>query len=112
MKDIVAGVAGSEKDRARIRELVESWDRIDDDPPAALAPGDYRRTPAINWRVDMLATWMALHAYKQYIELYEPYYRTSGAGIIIPDRAREMVILGMAMNVIVLKKALTEYGTQ
>jgi hypothetical protein len=112
MKDIVNGVEASKSDRARIRELVASWDRIDDDPPAGLAPDDYRRTPAINWSIDNLTTWMALHAYRQYVGLYEPYYRTSLEGTIFPGNAREMVILGMAMNVIVLKKALMEYGTQ
>ena len=112
LKDVVDGVLSSEADRARIKELVKSWDRIDDDPPQGLAPDDFRRTPAINWSIEMLATWMALHAYRQYIELYEPYYRTSGAGLIIPEKAREMVILGTAMNVLVLKKALTEYDAQ
>mgnify|MGYP001283882097 CR=1 FL=1 len=112
MKEIVAGVARSESDRARIRELVESWDRIDDNPPGNLAPDDYRMKPATNWSIQNLTTWMALHACKQYIELYEPYYRNSRAGIIIPEKARELVILGTAMNVIVLKKALTEYGAQ
>ena len=111
-KDIVRDVASSESDRAQIRKLVESWDRIDDDPPDGLAPDDYRRKPAINWSIENLTTWMALHAYRQYIELYEPYYRTSRAGIIIPEKARELIILGTAMNVLVLKKALTEYSPQ
>jgi hypothetical protein len=109
MKDIVLAVVASDTDRDWIRELVASWDRIDDDPPESLAPDDYNRTPAINWRIDMLATWMALHAYRQYIENYEPYYRDNHKAVVFPDKARELVILGTAMNVLVLKKAFTEY---
>lgn len=112
MKDIVLDVFGSESDKDRIRKIVESWDRIDDNAPESLAPHDYDKTPAINWSIDNLTTWLALHAYQQYIKDYEPYFQANRTGIIFPEKARELVILGTAMNVIVLKKALTEYSAR
>jgi len=112
MKDIVLDVIGSKSDKDRIMKIVESWDRIDNNAPDSLAPDDYDKTPAINWSIENLTTWMALHAYRQYIKDYEPYFLTNRTGIIFPEKARELVILGTAMNVIVLKKALTEYSAQ
>jgi hypothetical protein len=112
MKEIVLDVIGSKSDKDRIRKIVESWDRIDNNAPESLAPDDYEKTPAINWSIENLTTWMALHAYRQYIKDYEPYFLTNRTGIIFPEKARELIILGTAMNVIVLKKALTEYYAQ
>ncbi|UCF06131.1 MAG: hypothetical protein JSV33_03640 [bacterium] len=109
MTDIVLAVVDSNSDRDEIKKIVESWDRIDGDVPDGLAPGDYTKTPAINWSVEDLVTWMALHAYRQYIEDYEPHYRSNRSHVIFFDKARELIILGTAMNVIVLKKALSEY---
>ncbi|HSG28055.1 MAG TPA: hypothetical protein VLA34_06205, partial [Candidatus Krumholzibacterium sp.] len=108
MKDIVLGVVSSGPDRERIKELVESWDRIDPDVPDGLAPGDYTRTPAINWRVDDLLTWVALHSYRQYIEDYEPYFMANRSHVIFEDKAKELVILCTAMDVLMLKKAGSE----
>jgi hypothetical protein len=107
--DIVLGVVGSVSDRIEIKRIVENWDRMADDVPENLAPGDYAKTPAANWRIDNLVTWMALNAYRQYTEDYEPYYKSHREHIILNDKARELIILGTAMNVIVLKKALSEY---
>jgi hypothetical protein len=109
LEDIVLGVVSSVSDKAEIKKIVEAWDRIDVDVPEGLAPGDHSKTPAINWSVEDLATWVALNAYQQYMGDYEPYYRSKGRHIILNDKARELIILGTAMNVIVLKKALSEY---
>ena len=109
MKDIVQVVIGSESDRKEIRKLVDSWDRIDSDLPEGLEPGDYTWTPAINWNIQDLLTWVALNSYRQYIEDYEPYYKSNRSHVVFDDKARELVILCIAMDVLVLKKALSEY---
>ena len=45
----------------------------------------------------------------QYIEDYEPYYRSNRSAVIFYDKAKEMIMLCTAMNVLMLKKALSEY---
>lgn len=105
----VSDVVGSASDRSEIESLVRIWDRVDGDPPESLAPGDYERTPAINWSIENLVTWVALHAYRQYMQYYEPYYRSNGKHVIFDDRARESIVLATAMKVLVLKKALSAH---
>lgn len=106
--DNVLTVINSAADEIEIRALFSSWDRMDSDVPESLAPEDYIIKPAINWSVENLVTWVALNAYQQYINEYEPYYRFKGDKIIYHDRAKELVRLATAMKVLVLKKALSE----
>ena len=105
--DNVLKIVNSASDRSEIKKIVKSWDRIDDDVPEGLAPMDYVKKPALNWSIENLVTWMALVSYQQYINDYEPYYRSEGGHIVFDDKARELIILATAMKVLVLKKALS-----
>jgi hypothetical protein len=106
--DDVLTVINSAAEKIEIKALISSWDRMDHDIPESLAPKDYMKTPAINWSVENLVTWLALNAYRQYKNDYEPYYRSKGDKIIYHDKAKELIRLATAMKVLVLKKALSE----
>jgi hypothetical protein len=81
--------------------LVESWNRVDPDPPTHLEVSDWSKTPAINWRIDQLVTWVALNAYRE----YESTYGNFGGGYSFNEpSARELTKLATAMSTLVLLK--------
>lgn len=106
--DDVLAVINSASDKSEIKAIIISWDRIDSDSLESLAPGDYMKTPGINWSIENLVTWVALNAYRQYKNDYEPYYRSKGNEVIYHDKAQELIKLAAAMTVLVSKKALSE----
>ena len=116
-----------------VRDLVEQWSRIDSSPPAFLSyPEDLEKVPAQNWRIDQLVTWLALHAYQAYDQVYQHYKPTRPIPTPIPpppvrpgpsrppglgpvfarywfdgNSARNLTQLAIAMSVLVLRKALS-----
>jgi hypothetical protein len=96
--------------------LFNIWCQTDSDPPGSLHQGDENRTPALNWRIDHLVTWMALHAYRVYSDTFR-HFRAFG-GDIIPScldmfrRSEEeiwqLVTRATAMSALVLEKAQRE----
>ena len=52
--------------RNEVRDLVNQWNRVDTSPPQILRQDGWDLTPAINWRIDYLVTWVALNAYYAY----------------------------------------------
>lgn len=87
--------------RREVKSLVQSWDVIDPAPPAAGSYHDYGfylgRNPAINWSVDQLVTWMAVHAYNA----------MPNGGIYNSTVARDLSKKALALSVLVLKKAIS-----
>jgi hypothetical protein len=59
----------------KVEELVNKWCKNDPSPPPPhtfLSMEDgLNRTPAINWPIDQLVTWVALNAYKEYRDTYK-----------------------------------------
>jgi hypothetical protein len=87
-----------------VRALVEQWSWVDYLPPDHLNYNDWNRVPAQNWSIDQLVTWLALNAYKAYDQDYHHFkegYRFNEAS------ARNLTQQAIAMNVLVLRKALS-----
>lgn len=88
--------SGKAKFQKDVFALVDLWNQDDPRPPLSLAPADRDRTPARNWRTDMLATWLALHAYHAYERYYFQTYRINYASV------RELCLYAVAMSLLVL----------
>jgi hypothetical protein len=82
-----------------VKQFVRAWDREDPDPP--LTNTYYERsyflnhTPALNWPIDQLVTWMAVQAWNA---MHPP-------GEFAEDIALPLTQKAVAMSVLVLKKA-------
>jgi hypothetical protein len=85
-----------------VRSLVTLWDRVDPTPPTTLGRDDWRRTPGINWTVDQLVTWVALHSFREYDRTYHHF---RGGYRFVADSARDLTRTAMAVCVLVLRKA-------
>lgn len=85
-----------------VKALASEWCSIDTNPPKRLYAEDWQKKPCINWRVDFLVTWVALHAYHAYSQVYGHF--KSGFGFDI-NNARYLVKLAAAMSTLILKKA-------
>lgn len=85
-----------------VGSLVAAWENERSPSPASLKPGDWTKTPSIDWQIDQLVTWVALNAYEA--------YRTSQGGFKDPYRlnessAKRLATIATAMSVLVLQKA-------
>jgi hypothetical protein len=54
-----------------VKSLLYQWNKVDEEPPNSLDVDDYVKTPHRNWPIDMLVTWMALHAHRAYSAIYQ-----------------------------------------
>ncbi len=82
------------------------WNRIDTDVSEKITIDDMSKTPAINWRIDHLITWLALHAYDAYDSIYN---RFSYGFTANEDNMKHLIDLAGAMSLLVLKKASGEF---
>jgi len=82
-------------------ELFHKFGGHDDEPPTSLEREDHVKTPCINWRIDMLATWLALNSHREFNAIY----RTM-KGDIEPDleSMRELLAKAVAMSMVVMVK--------
>lgn len=88
--------------QADVSTQFDAWYRNDAFPPTALASGDWQRTPAQNWPIEMLVTWMALNAYRAYDRVYGHFragYRFDAAS------ARDLTSKAIALTLLVLGRA-------
>ncbi|MEW6573782.1 MAG: stalk domain-containing protein [Bacillota bacterium] len=96
-----------------VKQLVNQWSRIDPScsasgcPVPALRQSDWNKTPAINWRVDQLVTWMALNAYHAYDATYNHF---RGGFRFDAANAKELTKKALAISALVLKKAAADTG--
>lgn len=93
--------------RDTVASLLGMWDREDPDPPTSIRVGDERLIPAENWEIDQLVTWVALHAYANYANVYHGF----------PDgfsfheaSARDLVTRALAMSAHVMRRAARHQG--
>ncbi len=85
-----------------VKQLFEQWCNLDQSPPNHLNVDDWRKTPAINWRIDQLITWVALNAYREYDITYHQFkhgYQFNSAS------AKNLVEIAVAMCLVVFTKA-------
>jgi hypothetical protein len=90
-----------------IRNLVGQWNWQDPNPPSHLNPADWTRRPARNWRIDQLVTWVALHAYAAYANVYHG-FRGGWQGVNA-ESAANLYRIATAMCVHVLRNAAPRY---
>jgi hypothetical protein len=86
-----------------IWRMVDTW-RVDRSSLSKnLGPSDWGVQPSIGWRIDFLATWVALNSYRAYSETYQHFQ----AGYRFDEEsAKSLTKLALAMCVLVLWKAL------
>ncbi|PXF58441.1 MAG: hypothetical protein C4B59_13240 [Candidatus Methanogaster sp.] len=85
-----------------VKRLFSRWNKDDESPPSHLNVGDWEKTPARNWSVDQLVTWVALNAYREYDETYDHFkygYKFDEYSAI------NLVKIATAMSLLVLKNA-------
>ena len=85
--------------------LFDAWNREVGNPPTSLAVDDWNLVPARNWRIDMLVTWLALHAYRAYSRTYN-HFRDGFA--FNGHSAKALTQKATAMSMLVLAKAHQE----
>jgi len=83
------------------KDLVERWMRPDPSPPRFLAASDYGRTPAINWPVEQLVTWLAINAYREYSVTYGGFR----SNLFNEESAHRLTRYAVAIGALILKKA-------
>lgn len=59
-------------------------------------------TPGKNWRIDYMVTWLALHGYKEYNEIYNNF---SNGYSFNEASARQLMIKAIAMTMVVIAKS-------
>jgi hypothetical protein len=105
-KDVSAHLAGwcaHSSFEASVVKLFKDWNVDDNAPPTSLSLADRtNRQPARNWSIDMMITWMALHAYDAYANTYGFFaegYRFDEAV------ARDLTLKAAALSLLVLARA-------
>lgn len=86
----------------RVSALAEAWDRRDPSPPRRLGPGDRQRTPARNWSIGQLVTWMALQAYHEYAGTYGGFKNGFRP---VPESMDRLLLQAAALCALALRKA-------
>ncbi len=87
---------------ARAIELFHSFEGHDDNPPTSLDKEDHGKTPCINWRIDMLATWMALNSHRE----FNTHYKDLGKEFVPDEESmKELLAKAVAMSMLVALKA-------
>lgn len=90
-------------DTGPVKELLNKWNWVDPHPPTSLGINDWTKTPAKNWRIDMLATWVALNAHKECKDTYGNFRNGFNFNI---DSAINLSNLARAMCAFVAIKAV------
>ncbi len=94
--------------RAGLKDVsayVKKWNREDPVPPQAIKRRDRLRTPARNWSVAALVTWLAFQAYYEYTHTYRNF--KNGFRLNTGSMQR-LYTLAVAMSALVLIKARGE----
>lgn len=89
---------------AEIGRWLKKWQRHDPKPPVgALRRRDRLRSPAVNWSIPSLVTWMAWNAYYEYEYTYHHFKRGFK---IVPASLKHLYTLAAGVSILVLVKAL------
>lgn len=86
-----------------IRAFFDKWMKEDEDPPLLLNEDDWSKTPSINWRIDMLVTWLAINAYHAYTSVYDNfrqgYSRNDASMKTLAEKAVAISMLGICKTI-------------
>jgi hypothetical protein len=88
--------------RRQAASLLRAWLKRRARPPKRLGLRDARLKPALNWPVQHLVTWVALHAYRAYALVYGHFRQGFRPN---PASMRRLFALAAAMGGLVLLKA-------
>lgn len=89
------------------KSLFLQWFTNDAHYPTSLNNNDWSKIPKINWKIDMLVTWLALNAYKEYILVFENFKN----GYVTNDLVlKELTKKATAMSMLVLCKAVSHFS--
>lgn len=83
----------------QVRALHAGWAADPSPTPPGLAVGGHTQRPGVDWRVDMLVTWMALHAYEAYRGPYDnfrEYHKVRGTMRELAAKATAASMLALA----------------
>lgn len=87
---------------SEVKSLFEQWWNNDMSSPNRLTYSDRYKTPSRNWRIDMLVTWMALHAYHDYKTIYNNGKNGKSFNV---QHAKELTTKATALTMLMLAKA-------
>jgi hypothetical protein len=90
-----------------VRSRYRTFTGHGDDPPTSIGMEDLDLTPRTNWRIDMLATWMAFHAFREFQDTYD-YFK--GSYWRDGESMRGLTELAVAMSMLVMVKADRDAG--
>ena len=83
--------------------LFQAWSANTSASPSGLSPGDHGKVPGIDWEVDMLTTWLAVNAFKEYRDTYRGFQ--GGTYVHDATSIRRLALLATAISMLVLAKA-------
>jgi hypothetical protein len=92
-----------------VRALHAAWAADPSPAPTGLAVGDHTQRPGVDWRVDMLVTWMALNAYEAYRD--EDGYHNFRKYKKGRATMRELAVKATAASMLALAKVEGELGS-
>ncbi len=105
---VVGGLVQDQAFADEVLALFDAWRGNVEASPASLPPDDHGRTPGINWEIDMLVTWLALNAYKEFRETYQGF--EAGSYIHDVGSMRGLALKAAAVSMLVLAKANEKVG--
>lgn len=103
----VKGWVGEPEFGQEVKALHAAWTADPSPASSALAAGDHTLVPGVDWRVDMLVTWMALHAYEAYQGPYDNFREYHK----VRATMRELAVMATAASMLALVKVEGELGS-
>jgi len=83
--------------------LLSQWVKVDNAPPKRLDNADWSKIPCIDWKIEMLVTWIALNSYKEYTSVFDEFRN----GYVNHEQSmKELTKKATAMSMLALCKAI------
>lgn len=109
MDDRINTIVNDSIFKESVKRKVTDWSMVDRTPPSTLDSSDWQnKIPAINWKIDILVTWIALNSYHAYSDngIYNSF---SNGYSFNKENAEILTELATAMIILIIKKALSNY---
>lgn len=91
-----------------IKLLFSRWRALDNLSPNSLRKQDYNKIPSVNWSIEMLVTWLAINAYKDYSGTF---YNFRNGYATNEQATKELTKKATAMSMLALCKAVKHMAT-
>jgi hypothetical protein len=94
--------------KTHVKQQYSQYNTSDARPPTSLAPTDINKVPARNWPVDMLVTWLALHAYEAYKNVWNNFQSSpSSPSSAQQANMKDLTSKAVAVSMLILAELLT-----